>query len=256
MSNSGRVLASISSAQESIDWAEEELRELESDIASFFDGDVCSRVIETDEKSGETIYKVKLSKAIPSLWRRRVSGIAANARNAFDQATYAAVVHGGGAITTTTYFLWSQDPADLESLFKRRSISPIFWQSFRDVEPYATSNRYSGGDDNIRVLAQFTGKGKHIARLGVHACATGYAGPNVCASNDFRMEMPAWDPVKNEMVIFRYSGNPIFEDNCQLAFHVTFDEADPPLKCAALPLLKKFTSKARAFCYGIAAHLS
>lgn len=100
-------------ARKSLAWAKEAASELKIAADTYFKGDIDELVTEIDNVTGEYVQRLRLKERLPPLLTRQSNEALSNARNAFDQATFAARNIVAGPNAKSVYFPWAQSPTDL-----------------------------------------------------------------------------------------------------------------------------------------------
>lgn len=245
-----RTIAShFAAAKETVDWAKDAVNELDAECRRFFQSGVTRVVIESDPQSGEQIQKLKLTKNLPKVFRRKATEALHNARHSFDQATFACHFVTSGNQSSSLYFPWSSSPADLEGKLKRYGIDKRLWHIFEAEEPYSRGNSYPGGNDVMRNLAKIANT-KHTVGLTINAQIAHAICPVIGVGSDggsVALCIPKWDAAKNEAILARGSGDVQMQDNYSYAFAVIFKEPSFTKPVNAIDALTAFIEKADSF---------
>jgi hypothetical protein len=250
---SKRASSAFVSPRELLGWAKEAIDEIDAVCRAFFEGNPGTHVIEPYSEPGYELYKFRLTRPLPLAVARKATEALNNIRLSFDQAYLSGLRACGVSVAAKTlHFPWAQDPADLERRLGEvpESLRPIF----RGVQPYPRGNAYPGGNDDIRAMAQISGRNKHIARVAFSARVVGIRLPDFTigceapAAGKFDFFRPRWDSVNNEMVIARFpAGSTNAKDNYTIAFDVVFDETSPVFKKDVIDSLELFLGAAHSF---------
>lgn len=258
------TLSHFDSPREVIGWAEEGVDELDAACRAFFREDVFRKVTEFDEGTNQNIVKLKIIKSIPTNIARLTTEALNNLRHSFDQSVYAACRMLGKPTSKHLYFVWAESPADLDGGLgkpisrtnKTPQIPPELWPKLRTFEPYPRGRTYPGGNDLIRGLAKIANR-KHTVRLDFAPDPTSVNYPSVTGAwkvepgQTFRFPKPAWDAVKNEMILAVVPAGLKIHNDAIVAFNVAFDEAKPLKGYPIVPALREFLAKAKAVCEGL-----
>jgi len=238
--------------QKLIDRAIRARREADSATEGFFQPESFARVCEVDPQSGYTIEKIKMVSPLPDLIEERFTDAINNSRNAFDQIIFAACEAIGKPIKDGHY-PWSRNVGDLDNWKLRNkksgaeNIPKEFWQAIRGQEPYPRNSSNTMGDTLIRTMATFANR-KHTVGVEVGCKVVGAVlGSFRGQAGNFSIPSLAWDPVRNEMEIARWTGQMQSSGEHQFAFYITFDATAPEeiRKIAASDAIGKFIDKAQ-----------
>jgi len=244
---SQRVEDAFAPAQDTIDWAEDAIRELNASAVAFFQGDIAAVITEQDPQTGENVQKLRLTQALPRIFRRRATEALTQAKVALDQATFAVRNLSSGPSRKSIYFPWAENPTDLERLLIAREIDQRFWETISAHEPYPRSEGHAGGDDVIRALAAIANN-KHTIGLmvGGHISSTSF--PSIVGREVQSMSIsaPRWDPLKNEAELLRWVGDVKVDGDYRFAFEVLLKEPRLTQPVNLVDGLGAFASKAKA----------
>lgn len=224
-------LIKFSSAQEHIDWACSAIREFQVASDEFFaDPELCCFAVETDSDTGEEVFKVKITKPVSSMMRRKATDAILYARNSLDQSLYAATAILEGAPKRSINFPWAQSPTDLRGLLKSRNVPASLWDAIKRHEPYPAGDTYPGGNDLIRTLAKIANN-KHTIGMTFDGSTTGQttiSGPyEIQGARQINMVgRLEWDTVKNEIILARGEALHVnFQGGIQVGVQIAFCDA-------------------------------
>jgi len=239
------VLTAFAPARDSVSWAKDAVTELKEASEGFFQDDVGGIVTQIDGDTGENVQKLILNKRLPKRMARKATEALNNAKNAFDQATFAARNLTGKRSKKSIYYPWSQTPIDLERLLQKRQIDQRLWDTFRSHQPYPRVDEHIGGDDVIRALATLANK-KHTIGLGVngHIAMTRFPSVTAVSVQSLKILTPRWDPEKNEAELIRWIGDVNLEGNYEFRFEVVLQDATFSHPMNAIANISAFTQKA------------
>jgi hypothetical protein len=218
-------------------------------------------VREHDPERRQNILKVVAIAKIPRDVARKATDALSNIRHSFDQSIYAACRAIGKSPKDSIYFPWADSPTDLEYRLGAKvkpgkvpkiKIPPELWPRLRSFEPYGRGDSYSGGNDAIRKLAQIANR-KHTVNLTFSPTVGHIRAPSFAGAGDLALLVPNWDPVKNEIVIARFSPEISSDYKYTLRADVAFDEPILPPGIPVLPALRFFLAKAQAVREGLEA---
>ncbi|HUF86271.1 MAG TPA: hypothetical protein VMM59_02720 [Thermohalobaculum sp.] len=124
---------------------------------------------ETEAQTGNQVIKIRLPTP-PQILQRKGYRVVVDARNALDQAMYAATICiDGKARGTKTHFPFARDPDDFVTLFGRkgqcRDISRSIIPHLKELEPWWQGQNHMGGNDVLRTLGKISGPNKHQVSL-------------------------------------------------------------------------------------------
>jgi hypothetical protein len=231
--------------QESVGWAQDAIEELNREAHRFFNGDFKTIFTEVDTKTGENVRKVRLTQALPAMFRRKANEALTTTKHAFDQAAFAARNLTSGRDAKLVYYPWAQNPRDLE----RRIIGfdERLWDTFRGHQPYPRGDGYTGGDDEIRALATMAND-KHTVGLTVGAQIINSRHPPIrigAVAQSLTLLVPQWDSVKNEAELMRWTGDLETHGEHRFVFEILFKNARLTEPVNVLRGLRSFSIKAK-----------
>ncbi|MCA0208115.1 MAG: hypothetical protein LCH74_03545 [Proteobacteria bacterium] len=198
---------------ESVQFASEAVNEFHAAQREFFeDKDLAKPAVEKDEATGEDVFKMKITKPIPLLLRRKATEAITTARHSMDQSIYAAITCiEGKPPKQSVYFPLASSPNDLESIFKKGFIPEALFEVIRGLEPYPSGAGYPGGSTMARQMCSVANN-KHTVGLSFRGKTTGstvITGPFYMETGPGLMAFPGpmeWDSAKQEIIICRGHG--------------------------------------------------
>lgn len=252
-------LSSFDSPRNTLTWAKEAINELDAICSAFLGtSQNFQEIRQFDADTKENVLKVVAAKKLPHGIARKATEALSNIRHSFDQSVYAACRAIGQTPKDSIYFPWADSPADLEYRLGKVSrpgkqqkikIPPELWPVLRGFEPYRRSDTYAGGDDLVRELARVANR-KHTVALNFRGEVAGIKFPSFSGSMDsgesFRLRMPNWDSVNNEIEIARYPLGIKTDYNYSLNLYVALDESAPLYGVPVSSALGTFLAKAQA----------
>ncbi|WP_374530273.1 hypothetical protein [Novosphingobium sp.] len=240
--------------QDSIDFANTAIAELDQLIKAFFKRDVAEIIIDIDPKTGENVQKIKFKAHIPKDFRRKATEALNSARHSFDQAAFAARNILGKRSRKGVNYPWSRNPSDLDRLLRERGFDSRLWDTIREHEPYATSDSHVGGDDLIRTIATIANN-KHTVGLSINGFIAETTFPNIktIRIESFSIPNPIWDPAKNEAELIRWKGDIEIDGDYNFTFVVCLKDHRLAKPVDVMFALRYFTQKAKIVCDSIKA---
>lgn len=241
-------------AEESIDWAEGAVVELDALIKDFFERDVATIVVEDDPNTGGKVQKLKFTADIPKDFRRKATEALNNTRHSFDQSVFAARNVLTGRAAKSVYYPWSQSPTDLERLLQTRGIDKRLWGTLREHQPYPTSAQYVGGDNLARTLATIANN-KHTIGLTVNGRITRTKFPKITGNAVHNLEVlsPQWNARRKEAELLRWVGDVEIDGGYQFTFVICLQDVRLSQPVDVMLALHYFTQKAKVVCESIKA---
>lgn len=208
-----------------IQGANEDIEALDKGIQAFFDAAPYAQVIEPDNDGITMLHKIKLTETIPAKWSHTCARIAEDLRSALDQTGYACAVAAGVEDPKNAYFPFAPDPAHFENLVRGRC---------KDLPNEITAlfsgyKAYKGGNDLLWSLNVLCGSSKHrlIQPVGNAVGGTCYKNMKVVTgAGKFSMIRPRWDSAKNEIILFKSSGDVEFQYETNIAFFIAFGDVE------------------------------
>lgn len=193
-----------------------------------------TRVQEVDMETGETIEKVCASTGFDDSVEARFTDAINNTRNAFDQMLFAACTAIRRPIKDG-HWPWACSPTDLEWKFKNKKtgkehIPHELWDVLAAQEPYPRTDTDTHGDTLVRAMATLANS-KHTVGIEIR-CNVGpmFFSKITRTGGEYGMKMgkTVWDPVKNEVELFRWKGGKIeFGGDQSVALEISFDTSVP-----------------------------
>jgi len=207
----------LSDPKYSIRHANRHIDALESEIATFFKTKPYAKVLEFDSERVEDVYKIKLVRPMPDIIRGITFDAVSSLRAALDQTGYAVAI-AVGTRGKKAHFPFGDTLADVNSLALRgsRDIPKDIFDLMVHFQPY------KGGHDTLWAINKLCNSHKHeTVQPTAHYMGGGaidYARFEGVSDMSFP---PAWDHVKNEMVLFRIPHRAKFEINARFVTDIS-----------------------------------
>lgn len=243
------MASGFEAAQDSIDWANEEIEKLKTDIDAFFNDDRNSAFVdEFNPDTGEYSFIFRILTPIPKSFRKSATIALGEIKNSFDKALFGAIKHHTPSARKSVYFPWSKNPTDLDHLLKARPIPEVLYDAIRIQHPYPTGDTYSGGDDLVRSLATLANT-KHTVGLSIVGHVSGHRisiGHNSGVNVFTLAAQPAWDPKKQQIELLRYTRNkPPLDENTSVRLQIVLQDAGGPKVMDVRDVLSLFAEVAQ-----------
>ncbi|KCZ58625.1 MULTISPECIES: hypothetical protein [Hyphomonas] len=248
------IAVEFAPAEESIEWANRAIAELGDQISKFFSGGVAEVVTHTNADTSQNVQKLKLTTDIPKDFRRKATEALNNARHSFDQSVFAARNILATKSNKGINYPWARDPDDLDQLLDRRKIDSRLWDTIKSHEPYRTSDKYSGGNDLIRLLATIANN-KHTVGLTVDAVIARTRYPTITGGPIQKLEVlrPVWNARTKEAELIRWIGEAKIEGEYEFNLLMCLKDSRLPQPVSAVDALSDFTKHATDVCESIKA---
>lgn len=239
-------VADFSSARRLLNWAREDVQELESASRAFLSGDAYEIVQEIDSEAGETLVKLRTN-PVPDYIIKLASHALWDTKHALDHAACAAVRAFRGDSVEDIHFPIASHPNDLEhrlTHIPKNKTEPrypaVLHQTFRDFEPYPTSDKYTGGGDEFVALSKLANDTKHSIALGTLPTAVIAAAKGV--GMPMRIFQPGrWDSAKQEFTLAAVRPTPKGEVNLEIACYISFRDSEVLRPYSAADILNAFS---------------
>jgi hypothetical protein len=231
-----------------LEWAHDDLDELEREMLAFYDSDACEKVTELDPKSGNYAHKVRVKKPVPEGWRKLVSHALADIRHSIDQSLFAACsALSDELIDVDVSFPWGTHRNDFEARMRKRKYIPQeLYPALRRCYPYPTGDGYPDGDDEIFEIRKLAGGNKHRVAIEAFVGVLGFSVESDC----HRIIIPyePWDSAKQEFtfVLFPPGEEPNYKG--KLTLGIAFGDVGPLKGKAILGHIPYFGRYAQFVC--------
>jgi len=125
-----------------VERAKEHALQLQSEIEAFLDRKPYQLIVESEPKSGDKIYRVKVSEQPPVRWGTIIGDVVHNLRTALDYLAYQLVVANNYTPHKYTYFpiCDSKKKFEADGLKKVKDASPKAKHLIESVKPYQGGN--------------------------------------------------------------------------------------------------------------------
>ncbi|MFK0161765.1 hypothetical protein [Rhizobium sp. NPDC090279] len=210
------------SAFSSIEWANEQIAELESKIIGFYNSNPFENIKEIDTATGQEIYKVKLIAKLPNRLANLTKDAASNLRDALDHAVYASTrLLTGKQDPGETGFPFGVDAAAVSREVNGKRLkgnAPEIRPVLEAIKPH------KGGNDQLYALNRLRNPNTHRLIVPVVAASTSYSmsisgsinGPSQIGYN-------RWDAKKQETEYMRLGIGSQANFSISISFDVLFD---------------------------------
>lgn len=222
--------------------ATKHMHELDKKIHKFFKKKPYEEVIE-DDKSGKTkLYKIKLTKQIPSGFTDLAVEAIEGLRSALDHATYATAILSGKSDPRHTYFPISESETELDNVIKGRckDVPLDIITVCRSFKPY------KGGNTAVFVLNQLCNINKH--RL-IHPIGMAHAETKIqqmhITTGDFAFFINDWNREKNELLFARTAPNSKLQYCIKFSFSIVFGAPDAMGDQPVIPVLRRIADEVK-----------
>ncbi|HEY0412683.1 MAG TPA: hypothetical protein VGD66_06050 [Allosphingosinicella sp.] len=225
--------------------AREDIDQFESGEGAFFGpGDVGVTVQEVDPKTKYTFVKFRITKAIPTVLRRRANNILNDLRHALDQALFAAARIVLKEDPGDVHFPFATSPKDLEGRLKATrkgagvlKIPVALHDVIRSFEPYPRGNGHDGGDDLLRLLGAVSGPNKHQFTIGIGVNASLIR--HIKTDGRFyKLHAPVMNSKYKDLILFSIAPDGYLYHESSIPMYISFREAGNVTDFAMLETLQ------------------
>jgi hypothetical protein len=204
--------------------AEEHLKDLNTQIDSYFAKEPYAKVVDLDADGIHEIHKIKLIERFPLRWRLLATEIVEHLRASLDHATWTTgYLKSGDPNIQQVHFPFAGAAAGLENSMRRRSknLPPEIQTLLRAFAPY------KGGNHDLYDLNDLCNMSKH-ALIAFVGCITHNIEITGFDRTAWDREVaffrpPIWNRAENEIPYARVARGANFEHDLQFRLYVSLD---------------------------------
>jgi len=226
-----------------IERAREHTNDLNAKIVAFANRKPSAIAVEFDPKTGQDVYKVRLTAKLPGSMAAVLKDATGNLRDALDHATYASAASFGNPKPRYTGFPFARDQAGVEGELDSKRLRDIP----REMRPLLTSfEPHEAGNKMLCALNRIRNTKTHrlLVPLGTQAGFQGLKAPGThFLHNPIQMGYSRWDPAKQEVEYMRLGRGSVFHHDVRVAFTVTFGNVEGLAGEPVIPMLNALASE-------------
>jgi hypothetical protein len=244
----------FASADQTLGWGFKRFNEFDAKCGELlgFVNDVDNRVRDHDPHTGEDVIKVKPDVSLSGDVAQIASEAILHIKHSIDQGLAAACKLLNPCFSQTPRFPWAENAKGVDATLAK-SVIPVELHAFiRKCKPYGTGGSGPIEQDQIREMAKMANR-KHTVNLTLVPFVNAYAIDSFSGQlTRGWLNLPTWDPVKNELELFRVVADSKFHDKSRVFLQVVFDEGWPMDGVAASKLIAIFGQHSQNVIHGLA----
>jgi hypothetical protein len=205
--------------------AREHIDHLAAEIKAFFDRRPYAHVVETDPKTLQQVYKIRLTAALPARLPAVLKDATSNLRDALDHAVYAAAVTLGVSEPTATGFPFANNEPHLYGELGTWKFTHVP----QSIHPVLVSFKpYPGGNDLLVGLNRIRNPNTHriIVPVGFATMGNEISIAHGTIGGNSQIGYSRWDAAKNEVEFMRLGQGSQMHYTVKASFDVTFGDLE------------------------------